>query len=317
MVRRASACCRAARFCYSGAHGGQIALPQSLAQELVRQWTGVNLSLSNMPFEAPTLQLKLPQEPRYSEQPPQLSASEYSVSDSADVTNRQLQQRGPQAVYEGTGRPEKPAKFTNDPAHGSQPSCVNSDKQQKSEGWRDQSGRGPRQYSLAHDESADVAAENLCTSAASSREAGCTTTTVIQVHTPEKAQRQQQPHQMIRASATRAHEDHRTSMQQHDSRSRSMHAEANSRTWTADGPMRLSMPVSVTPATLELILSMNYFAVHAAAGLAMHVTQYIKYISFAVTDFVHKRNRGPCRYMKTAVQTTTNIFLLDNCLWLA
>ena len=32
--------CRAARFCYGAAHGGQIMMPLDLAQRIVQEWTG-------------------------------------------------------------------------------------------------------------------------------------------------------------------------------------------------------------------------------------------------------------------------------------
>ena len=37
--------CRAARFCYGAAHGGQIMVPLHVAQELVHIWTGQDLNL--------------------------------------------------------------------------------------------------------------------------------------------------------------------------------------------------------------------------------------------------------------------------------
>ena len=37
--------CRAARFCYGAAHGGQIMVPLHIAQELVHAWTGLDLNL--------------------------------------------------------------------------------------------------------------------------------------------------------------------------------------------------------------------------------------------------------------------------------
>ena len=44
----ASACrCRAARFCHSAAHGGQILLPRVLAESLILEWTGTSVSLAN------------------------------------------------------------------------------------------------------------------------------------------------------------------------------------------------------------------------------------------------------------------------------
>lgn len=39
-------CHRAARFCHSAAHGGQIMLPLSLAESLVEEWTGSKLDLA-------------------------------------------------------------------------------------------------------------------------------------------------------------------------------------------------------------------------------------------------------------------------------
>ena len=39
--------CRAARFCHACAHGGQVCVPASMAQELVKQWTGTSLSLES------------------------------------------------------------------------------------------------------------------------------------------------------------------------------------------------------------------------------------------------------------------------------
>ena len=39
--------CRAARFCHACAWGGQVCIPSPMAQELVKQWTGMALSLES------------------------------------------------------------------------------------------------------------------------------------------------------------------------------------------------------------------------------------------------------------------------------
>lgn len=45
LIGRVSRTCRAARFCFAAAHGGQVMMPLELAQEVVASWTGAQHSL--------------------------------------------------------------------------------------------------------------------------------------------------------------------------------------------------------------------------------------------------------------------------------